>query len=756
MKRILFIGLYLLSCICLVAQTTKTYTLTFGENDFSFIQSEIGDYIISNTQSLCYDEDTSLPEIPYMEVNILLPENRTCNSISYRISDSVTIEKDITLKANSGVIPISQLSSNTPTNRGKYPLMIYPFNIEMQEESNLCGYRYVTLKVSPFSYNSIEKVLKYASKIELAIELKESYLPHPASTFYSKETIELTLKDIVINPEDFYIPQHRGAKRISSRSNLNAPIKYLIVTCDSLKNAFQELANWKTTKGVKAKIETVEDIYNTYTGASNQIKIKKCIYDYYQQGLEYVLLGGDVNIVPAQGCYGKVVNTTPVKVDYNIPTDLFYSLFDGNFSWNANGNSIIGEVEDSVSFLFNEYVAISRIPISTSQDVATFVDRTINYELNPPTIGQNKFLLVGNKLSYYQNGQSDAEMHSLKLYDSFVKKYAPNMTMSYFFDTNTSYDLGASHELNSTNLQEVFGEGFHHIHVMTHGAPNAWELENGYYGNIHAQSLQTPNTTSIIVTTACHTNAFDSSYPCLSEAFIKNPQSGVVAFVGSSRQGWGADSTSLSPGESYYYSTRIYRALFRRKIYRLGKILTDVKDSYNPTSYGTARWLQFSLNPIGDPELPIYTESPKTTGGLSWVHKDNKLYVAIDSTGYTMTLTSKNDSGDSYYQTVTDSCNYVFQNVDTLENFQLCVTKDNYRPLLITDLKSKVIIQNQTFTNLSSTITGGNIVVGSNISSAVGEGPVVIERGSTTFDASNSVIIKNGFECKIGATLEIK
>ena len=112
-------------------------------------------------------------------------------------------------------------------------------------------------------------------------------------------------------------------------------------------------------------------------------------------------------------------------------------------------------------------------------------------------------------------------------------------------------------------------------------------------------------------------------------------------------------------------------------------------------------------------------------------------------------------NGNSYYQTVTDSCNYVFQNVDSLENYQLCITKDNYIPLLITNLKSNVIIQNQTFTNTSK-ITGIDIVIGSNVSKAVEEGPVIIESGSTTFDATNSVTIKNGFECKKGATLEIK
>ena len=53
-------------------------------------------------------------------------------------------------------------------------------------------------------------------------------------------------------------------------------------------------------------------------------------------------------------------------------------------------------------------------------------------------------------------------------------------------------------------------------------------------------------------------------------------------------------------------------------------------------------------------------------------------------------------------------------------------------------------------------ITGTDIYIGKDVTNATEEGPVVIESGSTTFDATNSVTIKNGFECKKGATLEIK
>ena len=59
-----------------------------------------------------------------------------------------------------------------------------------------------------------------------------------------------------------------------------SPIEYLIITSESLKNAFKPLAEWKRLKGVPSKIIIVEEIYSTFSGNTPQLKIKKCIKYY--------------------------------------------------------------------------------------------------------------------------------------------------------------------------------------------------------------------------------------------------------------------------------------------------------------------------------------------------------------------------------------------------------------------------------------------------------------------------------------------
>ena len=93
--------------------------------------------------------------------------------------------------------------------------------------------------------------------------------------------------------------------------------------------------------------------------------------------------------------------------------------------------------------------------------------------------------------------------------------------------------------------------------------------------------------------------------------------------------------------------------------------------------------------------------------------------------------------------------------IHNLDDFRLCITKENHIPLILEDLGS-IFIQNKTFTGTNYINAEKNIYIGSNVTTLEEEGPVTIKSGKTTFDISNELIIKNNFECKIGAILEIK
>ena len=211
---------------------------------------------------------------------------------------------------------------------------------------------------------------------------------------------------------------------------------------------------------------------------------------------------------------------------------------------------------------------------------------------------------------------------------------------------------------------------------------------------------QTNTASSIITTTACFTNAFDSSYggrdpnkdfikdPCLSESLIRNPQSGVIAYLGCSREGFDYHDSGVL-GTSTTYEAHFFKNLLDTiiveknfaKIVSISKSALSAFQSYD----GTYRWTLFGLNPIGDPEMPIFTEEPKTINSLLIIRGVGEITVDAGQEGCRICVMSNSDNGESYYQVVEDAEVASFSNVPL--DCSLCITKPGYVPKLYEKIK---------------------------------------------------------------------
>lgn len=156
----------------------------------------------------------------------------------------------------------------------------------------------------------------------------------------------------------------------------------------TMLDLFKSFANWKTKKGLPSVVVTVDDINNNYSGNDIQAKIHNFLADVYNElGSMYVLLGGDINIVPEREIkmdkkmYGG-------NVDHlTFATDLYYSAIGS--SWDSNMNGEYGETElkpysndwinidqsDNISDFF-----LARIPVSNCFEANSFINKTISYE----------------------------------------------------------------------------------------------------------------------------------------------------------------------------------------------------------------------------------------------------------------------------------------------------------------------------------------------------------------------------------------
>ena len=712
------------------SQTTQSITLDFNSSDFYY--NSYDGYIESTTNDIIYEEDTNLPAIPFFPVRVKLPMGYTYSHVTYT-SQRKVFANNVVLSNNPVYISTNHAENSFPTRMSNYTRGIYPeSNIKFSGISDFGSYMVADFLVSPWFYDSTTGLLELMTTMTLNISLKRN--TSPISVDRDSE-LSSYLNTLVVNPE-------LNSKRNRSSRTSGPPIcEYLIVTNEALSNYFKILRDWKTQKGVRAEIITVEQIDELYSGFSLQLKIKHYLRDsFISQGLKYVLLGGDDTIVPVQMCHGNVGS----NIDNTIPTDLFYSCFSGSFNWDANGNSIYGEVEDSVDL--TPSIFVTRAPVRTISDVTSFVTKILNYEQCPSINGWHNNILMGGKelMGMYDDTQSDAQAKGERLYNGTIAPYWQGKRVE-FYDTYTDFPSGASFQFSADNLQNVLSNGYTFVQIATHGNQTLWTTETGdpYYRD-WAANLRNNNPT-IITTTACTTNAFDSfrysADPCLSEAFIRNPNSNVVAYLGCSREGWGYDNTSPRLGPSFQYERNYYKLLFNSQILEKnwGKIVALAKAKTIPgcKKDGPNRWIQFGLNAIGDPEMPVFIDKPLEFTSVSIESLSSGLTLNTGIPGCRVCIMSCGDNGLTKYN-VYDSIQSV--SIDPItQSVSVCITKQGYIPRIFYLNSQDIFVQNEMLKN-TSVYRGGRIFIGRNVTNLKEVGDV---------EVVNANIIVKGHEINI-------
>ena len=413
---------------------------------------------------------------------------------------------------------------------------------------------------------------------------------------------------------------------------------------------------------------------------------------YYHNNVKYVLLGGDESVVPVQYCQGKYISGGVVQTEF-VPTDLYYTNCSAIApTWDYNGNGIIGEMGDEIGFIPNFY--LTRIPVETTADVEKFTQKLIRYEKGNSLFGMsyvNKMLLSGTNWDGGFYTLNNPYYQSNNMYSTSIQ---PNWSgnMNYLFQVNgTTYtNLSSNDTLTNNNLTQLINSGYHFIHMDSHGDTDNWILPGiETYSNIDA-SYSTNNNESIIVTSACRTNAFDLDN-ALSSAFL-NANHGAIAYYGSSRDGLYYNSNNI--GLSLNYNSDFFYYLFTGAPsdapYRYGAVAAHSKQhwAYNAWSNETDgyRYLQFAINPLGDPEMPIYTAVPQDFSNVQISSNGNNVTVSTGGiAGCTIALTSTDD-GVSYFEVAENVSSYVFPDVTC--PYYVTITKHNYRPYTSSVLQS--------------------------------------------------------------------
>jgi len=634
-----YIGPILLATSFLPAQSQfeLVRTVKFERDQFTPVEQAGGLYKIETAGTdFFYKSDPEQAALPFQSLRIPVPGGAELVDYQFTYENEVFME-EIRMAANQIYQPFSF--------EGSYPGEV----LEYVSSQSMRGQDYFCFTLSPFIYNSDQEILHLIKKLQLKVQYRIHYQESaPADP-----------------PE-------------------NDVLDYLIVTTAELKDSFKPLLDWKIRKGLKAELVTLDEIYSRYEEPTDQLRIKRYLHELYKnRNLLWVLLGGDHDIVPVQYCFGKVNLMEDELEEDSIPTDLFYACFDMSFDWNGDADERVGEPH--IDFVDNlPEIHISRIPVRTKEHVQTFIHKTLDYELNPPRENfMEKMLLTGVKSWQVWDQKSDNHHRSEQMYLRYVARNWSGKRFG-FYDTGGSFPDGDQYEVSASNLSQQLNKGYAFFHFAGHGNKSTYLMENGT-GFTCENALELNNKGSgLMLSTTCDVNAFDAHKMCLSESFLLNPHGGCVAFWGSSRLGLGIPDIDVSLGPSFQFNAKFLELLFKGEAaegsHSFASICAAAKASLsgNDDGGGSYWYLQYALNPMGDPELPIYTRNPVLFDNVKIYSWGNRLSVNTGGVENCRICITDSDLEKSYRSLSYGRSHHTF--TDVPENFILTITSPNYIP----------------------------------------------------------------------------
>jgi Peptidase family C25/FG-GAP-like repeat/Fibronectin type III domain len=386
-------------------------------------------------------------------------------------------------------------------------------------------------------------------------------------------------------------------------SLLGSPVQYVIVTNDEMAPQFQRLADWKTRAGVPAVVGTMSFVRAQYpSGTDDADRLRQFLRDCYTRwATKWVLLGGDTDVIPF-----RLAHTQAFAGD-DIPADLYYSCLDGN--WNADGDSLYGEgasltVAGDSADLVPE-VFVGRAPTSTLAQAQIFVDKSLQYETTPPGTYETNDLFFAEVLFPQPWNQGDpVQLDGADLAEE-VQPYIQHDTAVHVGKVYENYSAwpGTTQERRVTVLDSL-NAGYNIAVHVGHGYRNVMSVGDDDLTNADMQGLTNGNRLINMYAIDCTSNAID--FPSIGEALLHAPNGGGVTNIGSTRLDF--------PQTGRNFQKEYFRLLYNDSVTAVGELQARQKYPFigGSTFDNVNRWTETTLLLLGDPELHLWTGTPRT------------------------------------------------------------------------------------------------------------------------------------------------
>jgi hypothetical protein len=639
------------------------------------------------------------PDLPWLSERVDLPAGVKVTGVEVLAVETELLRESVRVAsapvAKPGAGPLERTASDARfyTREGFQPEQL----VALGAQGSLRGRNVAFLRVAPARWDALSGRLERVSRLKIRLTLADGAAPAVSRERIVREweddvPADAPARSVVslgssLTAGGALTSRHAEPfKPLQVPSVLGSPVEYLIVTNDAMAPAFQQFADWKTQSGVPAVVRTVSFIRQQYPfGADDAERIRSFIRDAYARwGTKWVLLGGDTDVIPERLAY----NVSFYQEEL-IAADLYYSALDGN--WNANGNSFYGEgfqdeilTGDEADLLPEVYVG--RAPVSTPAEAQTFVNKTLAYIKTPASGYTDRWLLFAEVLfpQPYDGGPIDLDGAGLAEDVLEFTDLNPGITVKRLYEnyTDPTYRPGALPENKAAVLAEL-NQGYGLALHVGHGFRNSMSVADASLVNGDAAGLANGNKTFNLYAIDCTSSAID--FPCIGEAFVKNPNGGAITVVGSTRFDF--------PTVGRAYQQEYFRLFFEDSVAAIGELQARQKLPFIAFSFydGVNRWTQLTLLELGDPELRMYNGAWRplaVTAPGSFPLGDSLMSVHVTSFGAPVAnaRVTAYKSGDEFRTALTDASGDVLLpfRPDSTGSFTLTVTAYNAKPFQTT------------------------------------------------------------------------
>lgn len=402
-------------------------------------------------------------------------------------------------------------------------------------------------------------------------------------------------------------------------TTVERPATVLLITAESLMEAWKPFAAWKTRLGKATRIVTVETIAKEYKGKDIQEKIRACVQKHAAtKGTRWVILGGDSEpdgkgLVPDRDTPHVLWGRQRVS---DIPTDLYYI---SEKNWDANADGVYGDWKtDLKEVQYTGKACIGRIPVRTAGDVKAYTDKVIAYESRYPERDlATRFL--------YTCSVPQANYKADMYWDRYLSPEWKAGKCSRFFVNKTPWDKASpgDYDLNAEHwLERINGKQVGKMHMHGHGFLPCWVLEKRSLVTAKTiAQLKNEDAYLVMTTVSCFTGQYDSTKdPCITESMLRQPKAGAVIVLAPSRPGvpvfhnWARDPKDGKTQDgttrtlTRFWVNGLSKNLTAGEAFALAKADLEADARKSPGYH----WDQCEINLLGDPTLDLRAADPTT------------------------------------------------------------------------------------------------------------------------------------------------